>query len=49
VPESSTASTAAGLRNEHDLSAFAPLRWPVFRMLWFTWLAPVVARFLLGN
>jgi MFS family permease len=39
VPESSTESTAAGLRDEPDLSAFAPLRRPVFRMLWFTWLA----------
>jgi MFS family permease len=39
VPESSSDSTAAGLRKEQDLSALAPLRWPVFRMLWFTWLA----------
>ena len=39
MPESSSESTAAGLRKEQDLSAFAPLRWPVFRMLWFTWLA----------
>jgi len=39
VPESSSESTAAGLRKEQDLSAFAPLRWPVFRMLWVTWLA----------
>ena len=22
-----------------DLSALAPLRWPVFRMLWLVWLA----------
>ena len=39
MPESSSESTAAGLRKEQDPSAFAPLRWPVFRMLWFTWLA----------
>jgi MFS family permease len=39
VPEASSESTATGLRDEPDLSAFAPLRWPVFRMLWFTWLA----------
>jgi len=39
VPESSSESTAAGLRQEQDLSALAPLRWPVFRMLWVTWLA----------
>ena len=39
MPESTTESTAAALRQEHDVSAFAPLRRPVFRMLWFTWLA----------
>ena len=38
MPESSSESTAARLRQEQDLSAFAPLRSPVFRMLWFTWL-----------
>ena len=39
MPESTTESTAATLRQEHDTSAFGPLRRPVFRMLWFTWLA----------
>ena len=39
MPESSSESTAASLRNEQDLSALAPLRSPVFRMLWFTWMA----------
>ena len=39
MSESLSDSTVAGLRREQDLSAFAPLRWPVFRMLWFTWLA----------
>jgi MFS family permease len=39
MPESNAESTAAGLRSEQDLSAFAPLRRPVFRMLWFTWFA----------
>ena len=39
MPESLSDSTAAGLRQQQDLSAFAPLRLPVFRMLWFTWLA----------
>ena len=38
MPEPSSESTAARLRQEQDLSAFAPLRSPVFRMLWFTWL-----------
>ena len=39
MPESSSAQAAARLTNEQELSAFAPLRQPVFRMLWFTWLA----------
>ena len=39
MPKSLSDSTAAGLRQQPDLSAFAPLRLPVFRMLWFTWLA----------
>src|SRR6478752_6208587 len=39
VPESSSESSATALRKEQDLSALAPLSYPVFRMLWFTWLA----------
>ena len=39
MPKSLSDSTADGLRQQPDLSAFAPLRLPVFRMLWFTWLA----------
>ena len=35
MPEQSSAAAAA----DDDLSPLAPLRRPVFRMLWFTWLA----------
>ncbi len=39
IPEALTDAPGSGARKEHDLSAFAPLRRPVFRMLWFTWFA----------
>ncbi len=39
MPEHPTELAAAAPRTDESLSAFAPLRAPVFRMLWFTWLA----------
>ncbi|HWI82256.1 MFS transporter [Ramlibacter sp.] len=36
MPDQTTAPAAAA---DHDLSPLAPLRRPVFRMLWLTWLA----------
>jgi MFS family permease len=38
MPEHTTDSTAR-VTDSASLSAFAPLRSPVFRMLWFTWVA----------
>jgi MFS family permease len=38
MPEQHAATTAA-LSSDDDSSAFAPLRRPVFRMLWLTWMA----------
>jgi MFS family permease len=39
MPEQTTATTTAVRPSEDSLSAFAPLRQPVFRMLWLTWMA----------
>jgi MFS family permease len=42
MPEQSSAAAAA----DDDLSPLAPLRRPVFRMLWFTWLAANVTMWM---
>ena len=38
MPEVHSDPARAAAPNEHDLSPLAPFRWPVFRMLWSTWL-----------